>query len=335
MSDPNAGLAGLAPETVDGVPFGGGADPVGSGAGGGWGGSGGNAWGGADERPASLRHHAFQELLRRPLFWVAVVLIALVVAMAVAPGLFTRVSPTACDLARSRQQPGAGAPFGYDLQGCDVYARTVHGARASIVVGVMATVLTLLIGVVSGLLAGYHGGWWDTVISRVTDVFFAIPVLLGAILLLTAFPRDGDSAAQLTAVVLALTVLGWTGITRIMRASVIQVRDAEFVVAARALGASDAHILRRHVLPNSLTPVIVVATIALGGFVGAEATLSFLGIGLEAPIISWGQMIDSAAPYVRVSPHMLFFPALFLSLTVLAFVILGDVLRDAFDPRLR
>lgn len=274
-------------------------------------------------------------MVRRPLFWVSVVLIVVFVAMAVVPGLFTSASPTACDLSRSRQQPGAGAPFGYDLQGCDVYARSVYGARASIIVGVVATVLTLLIAVVTGLFAGYYGGWWDTVISRVTDVFFAIPVLLGSILLLTAFPRDRGSTAQLAAVVLALTVLGWTGMTRIMRASVIQVRDAEYVVAARALGARDGHILRRHVLPNSLTPVVVVATIALGGFIGAEATLSFLGIGLEAPIISWGQMIDSAAPYVRVSPHMLFFPALFLSLTVLAFIMLGDVLRDAFDPRLR
>lgn len=317
MSDPNAGLAGLAPETVDGVAVGG------------------DAGAGLEDRPASLRRDAVRVMVRRPLFWIAVVLIVVFVAMAVAPGLFTSVSPTACDLARSRQQPGAGAPFGYDLQGCNVYARSVYGARASIVVGVVATLLTMLIGVITGLFAGYYGGWRDTVISRVTDVFFAIPVLLGSILLLTAFPRDRGSAAQLAAVVLALTVLGWTGMTRIMRASVLQVRDADYVVAARALGAGSGHILRRHVLPNSLTPVVVVATIALGGFIGAEATLSFLGIGLEAPIISWGQMIDSAAPYVRVSPHMLFFPALFLSLAVLAFIMLGDVLRDAFDPRLR
>lgn len=313
MSDPNAGMAGLAPETVDGLAPG----EV------------------TADHPASLRRDALRELSGRPLFWVSAVLIVVFVAMAVAPGLFTSVDPAACDLSRSRQPPGAGAPFGYDLQGCDVYARSVYGARASVIVGVAATLLTLLIGVVTGLFAGYYGGWWDTAISRVTDVFFAIPVLLGSILLLTAFPRDQGSAAQIAAVVLALAVLGWTGMTRIVRASVLQVREAEFVVAARALGARDGHILRRHVLPNSLTPVVVVATISLGGFIGAEATLSFLGIGLEAPIISWGQMIDSAAPYVRVSPHMLFFPALFLSLTVLAFIMLGDVVRDAFDPRLR
>ena len=315
MSDPNASLAALAPETVDGATPSG-VDPGSAGT-------------------ASLGGDALSLLVRRPMFWISTTLIVVFVLMALVPGLFTSVSPTSCDLARSRQPPTAGAPFGYDLQGCDVYARAVFGARASIAVGLLAAVFTTLIGVVTGLLAGYYGGWVDSVISRVTDVFFAIPLLLGAILLLTAFPRDQGSAAQIVAVVLALTVLGWTGMTRIMRASVIQVRSAEYVVAAQALGARDGHILRRHVLPNSLTPVVVVATIAIGGFIGAEATLSFLGIGLAPPIISWGQMIDSAAPYVRVSPHMLFFPALFLSLTVLAFIMLGDTLRDAFDPRLR
>lgn len=316
MSDPNASLAALAPETVDGVPSG--EAPLGE-----------------ESRPASLRGDALAVLVRRPMFWISLALIVVFVAMAVAPGLFTSVSPTACDLSRSRQVPSAGAPFGYDLQGCDVYARAVYGARASIIVGLLATVVTLAIGVVTGLFAGYYGGWLDSVISRITDVFFAIPLLLGAILLLTAFPRDQGSATQILAVVLALSVLGWTSMTRIMRASVIQVRNADYVVAAQALGARNGHILRRHILPNSLTPVVVVATIALGGFIGAEATLSFLGIGLAPPIISWGQMIDAAASYVRVSPHMVFFPALFLSLTVLAFIMLGDVVRDAFDPRLR
>lgn len=323
MSDPNAGLAGLAPETVDGgellppAP-----DPAATGK----------------ARSRSLTQDAFADLLRRPMFWVAAALICIFLLMAIVPSLFTSASPTACDLAVSRKPPGTnGALFGYDLQGCDVYSRAVYGARASIVVGVVATLLTMIIGIIVGTAAGYFGGWVDAVLSRVTDIFFAIPLLLGAILILTAFPKSDTSSqwAEIGKVVLALTILGWTSMTRIMRSSVIQVRNADYVVAARALGAGNGRIIRRHVLPNSLTAVIVVATIALGGFIGAEATLSFLGIGLQPPVISWGQMINEAAKYIRVAPHMLFFPSLFLSLTVLAFIMLGDVVRDAFDPKLR
>lgn len=322
MSDPNAGLAAAAPTTVDGgellppAP-----DPGASG-----------------KRARSLSQDAFADLIRRPMFWFAAALILLFVLMALFPSLFTSKDPNACDLSLSRQPPGTnGAIFGYDLQGCDVYSRAIYGARASIIVGVVTTLLTMGIGIVIGTTSGYFGKWIDAILSRITDIFFAIPLLLGAILILTAFPKTSQATAwvETMKVVLALTVLGWTSMTRIMRASVIQVRNADFVVAARALGAGNWRIIRRHVLPNSLTALIVVATISLGGFIGAEATLSFLGIGLQPPVISWGQMINEAAKYIRVAPHMLFFPSLFLSLTVLAFIMLGDVVRDAFDPKLR
>lgn len=322
MSDPNAGLAAAAPTTVDGgqsLPPA--ADPAGS-----------------AKKARSLSQDAAADLIRKPLFWVSAGLIVLFVLMAVFPGLFTSTDPNACDLSLSRADPGTnGAIFGYDLQGCDVYSRAVYGARASIVVGVVATLLTMTLGILIGTVSGYFGRWIDAVLSRLTDIFFAIPLLLGAILILTAFPQTNASSefVEIMKVVLALTVLGWTSMTRIMRSSVIQVRGADYVVAARALGAGDLRIIRRHVLPNSLTAVIVVATIALGGFIGAEATLSFLGIGLQPPVISWGQMINEASRFIRVSPHMLLFPSLFLSLTVLAFIMLGDVVRDAFDPKLR
>ena len=322
MSDPNAGLAAVAPETVDGGEL---LPPAASPT--------------DDQHKArSLSQDAFADLIRRPMFWVSAALIVLFVVMAIFPRLFTSTDPTACDLSLSRKPPGTnGAIFGYDLQGCDVYARAVYGARASITVGVVTTLLTLIIGVLVGTTSGYFGRWVDAVLSRVTDIFFAIPLLLGAILILTAFPKTDNASAgmEILKVVLAMTVLGWTSMTRIMRASVIQVRNADFVVAARALGAGNGRIIRRHVLPNSLTAVIVVATISLGGFIGAEATLSFLGIGLQPPVISWGQMINEASRFIRVAPHMLFFPSLFLSLTVLAFIMLGDVVRDAFDPKLR
>ena len=328
MSDPNASLAAAAPATVEsgrGLPSAV-APPPGS-----------PPWSDGASGGGSLGQDAWAKLTRRPLFWLSVLLIAVFVLMAAFPELFTGTDPSACELSRSRQAPGPGAWFGYDLLGCDVYAKSVYGARASIAVGVLATVATMLIALVVGTVAGYFGGWVDAVVSRVTDVFFAIPLLLGAILVLTTFPTASQSSTtqQVLTVVLALTLLGWPAMARIMRASVLQSRSAEYVTAARALGAGHWRIITRHVLPNALTPLIVVATIAIGGFIAAEATLSFLGLGLQPPVISWGQMIDDAARYVRVSPHMLLFPSLFLSLTVLAFITLGDVVRDAFDPRLR
>lgn len=328
MSDPDASVAAAAPTTVEGgyhlppvaAPA---PDP--------------SRWSGGVSDSGSLGHQAWAKLARRPLFWLSALLIVVFLLMALFPGLFTSKDPGACDLSLSRQAPGAGAWFGYDLLGCDVYAQSIYGARASIAVGVAATVATMLIALVLGTAAGYFGGWVDATLSRITDVFFAIPLLLGAILVLTTFPTAGQSstAPQVLTVVLALTVLGWPAMARIMRAAVLQARSSDYVIAARVLGAGHVRIITRHVLPNALTPLIVVATIALGGFIAAEATLSFLGLGLQAPVISWGQMIDDAARYVRVSPHMLLFPSLFLSLTVLAFITLGDALRDAFDPRLQ
>jgi oligopeptide transport system permease protein len=257
--------------------------------------------------------------------------------MAAFPGLFTDKDPAAANLNLSRQKPGDGAIFGYDLQGYDVYARTIYGARASILVGIFTTVIALVVGMATGVAAGYYGGWIDTIVSRVTDVFFAIPLLLGAILILTSFPNDADTpqVVAIFKVAIAISILSWPSTARIMRSSVIQIKHADYVQAARALGASNARVIARHVVPNSLTPVIVVSTISLGGYIGAEATLSFLGIGLQPPVISWGIAISDAQNYIRSTPHMLLFPALFLSMTVFAFIMLGDAVREALDPKLR
>lgn len=290
-----------------------------------------------DDKPRSLGRDAWEDLRRRPMFIIATLLIIMYLLMAVWPSLFTSVSPTACDLSRSRQGPSAEAWFGYDTNGCDVYARTIYGARASIAVGVLTTLAVSLIGLFFGTMAGYYRRWTDVLVSRVGDIFFGIPLLLGALLVLVTFPSDENTPvwATITKVVLALAVLGWPSIMRIMRSSVLQVRNSDFVSAARSLGASGPRIIRRHVIPNAIAPVIVVATIALGAYIGAEATLSFLGIGLRPPVVSWGVMISSAQPYVRTAPHMLLFPATALSLAVLAFIMLGDVVRDALDPKLR
>ena len=287
----------------------------------------------------SLWADAWLTMRSNPLFWVSAVLILFFVTMAAFPGLFTAKDPLYCDLNLARQGPSAEAWFGYDLQGCDIYARTIYGARSSILVGVFATLLTALIGASLGTAGGYMGGWVDSLLSRVADVFFAIPLLLGGIIILYTFKTESGSPYLLVVgkVVLALSILGWPNIYRLMRSSVLQVKPHEYVLAARALGADPWRVVSSHIVPNSLAPVIVVSTIDLGAYIATEATLSFLGIGLQPPAISWGLAISEASGigYIRNAPHMLLFPSLFLSMTVLAFIMLGEVVRDALDPKLR
>jgi oligopeptide transport system permease protein len=289
------------------------------------------------ERARSLGRDAWDDLKRNPVVLIATVLIAVFVLMAAFPGLFSHTDPNLCDLKNSRKPPSAHAWFGYDLQGCDIYSRTIHGARASITVGLLSTLAVTVLGAVVGMLAGFYGGVTDTAVSRIADVFFSIPFLLGAIIVLTTFPSGGAHSFWLPVlkVVLALTLFGWPSLARIMRSTTLQVKQADYVDAARALGAPTSRILRVHVLPNAVQPVIVYATIALGGFIGAEATLSFLGVGLAPPAISWGIDISNAQYILRSSPHVLLFPAAFLSLAVLAFIMLGDAVRDALDPKQR
>ncbi|MEU0570879.1 ABC transporter permease [Nonomuraea sp. NPDC005983] len=286
-------------------------------------------------KPASLWGDAWHDLRRRPMFIVSVVIILVLLVMSFWPSLFTSINPfdaKTCELATARQAPSAGHIFGRDSLGCDVYARTIFGARNSIVIGVSTTVITAIVGGLLGLIAGTRSGVVDTVSSRVTEIFFAIPPILGALLIAATFR---DLSLGIWLVVMALSVLAWPMTFRIMRAAVITARNQDFVVAARALGASQSRIMFRHLLPNALAPVIVIATINLGGFIAAEAALSFLGVGVQSPDISWGLMIADARNRFLEAPLPLVFPAVFLSITVLAFIMLGDAVRDALDPKLR
>lgn len=291
------------------------------------------------EKARSLGTDAWEELRRRPLFWISSALIVIFVLMAAFPQLFTSTDPNQADLNKAREAPSGDAWFGRDGQGYDVYARTIYGARASILVGLFATVFTLLFGSLVGIISGYRGGWLDSLLSRVGEIFLGIPALLGGILFLYIFPSDLDTPFLLVVgkVAVVLGLLGWPSIARLMRSSVLQVKPNDYVQAARALGASPLRIIKSHILPNSLASVIVVSTINLGAYISVEATLSFLGIGLQAPAISWGIAISEASGigFIRAAPHMLLFPSLFLSLTVLAFIMLGDAVRDALDPKLR
>lgn len=288
-------------------------------------------------KPRSLWSDAWSDLRRRPLFIIASVIILFLIVVAVFPEWFTSADPNHRDLSRSRQTPSSDALFGYDVQGQDIFARAVYGTRWSLLVGVGAAVFTVVIGAVIGLLAGYFGGAVDGFLSRVAEVFFGLPFVLGAIIILNAFRSSGvDSAfALVMMVVFALSLLSWPVAMRIMRSAAISAKQQDYVKAARALGASAWRIIFRHMLPNCLAPILVYATILLGSFIAVEATLSFLGIGLRDPAVSWGVMISDARNYIRVAPHLLLFPAGILTITVLAFVMLGDAVRDALDPKLR
>ena len=274
---------------------------------------------------------AWDSMRRRPMFWISSVLILIIALVALFPGMFTSVSPNlGCQLANSNGAPTAGHPFGFTRQGCDVYARTIFGTQASVTVGLLATALVTLIGVVVGALAGYYGGWLDAVVSRIGDIFFAIPTILGAIVLMSVLP-----AATPTSVAFVLSIFAWPQIARIMRGAVLSATNSDYVMASTALGVSKFRILLRHVIPNAIAPVIVIATVSLGTFIVAEATLSFLGVGLPTSVMSWGNDIGQAQTSLVTSPQVLLYPAAALSITVLAFLMLGDILRDALDPKAR
>jgi oligopeptide transport system permease protein len=266
-------------------------------------------------------------LHRRPKFVVAALLILFVVVMALFPALFTGTDPGYADPAQSLLSPSVAHWFGTDLQGHDIYARTIYGARASVTVGLGATLAVFVVGGALGALAGFYGGWVDAVVSRITDVFFGLPLLLAAIVLMGVLHHR-----TVWTVIAILALFGWPQVARIARGAVLEVRTSDYVLAAEALGLSRFQILLRHVLPNALGPVIAVATIALGLFIVTEATLSYLGVGLPTSVVSWGSDINTDQTRLRSGSPILFYPAGALAITVLAFMMMGDALRDALDP---
>jgi oligopeptide transport system permease protein len=280
---------------------------------------------------ASLSQDAWQELKRKPVFWIASSIVLLMLLLAAFPGLFTAVDPRICALSDSLQPPSAAHWFGFDKQGCDVYANVVHGARSSVLVGIFSTLIAGLMALLVGVPSGYFGGWVDAVLARGVDIVLGIPMLLGAVVIAVAL---ADQELGIWPVVLALGLLGWPTAARVVRSSVIAAKHQDYVQAARVLGASHTRIMLRHILPNSLAPVVVVLTILLGQFIAFEATLSFLGVG-PRNTISWGVEISGAQTWIREAAFPLLFPAGFLTATVLAFIMLGDAVRDAFDPKLR
>jgi oligopeptide transport system permease protein len=282
-----------------------------------------------------LSHSGFwrsqlRSLCRQPKFAIAATLIAFIGVVALCPEAFTTADPTYADPNQSSLAPSVAHWFGTDLQGHDIYARTIYGARASITVGVGATVVVFVVGGVLGAVAGFYGGWLDALVSRVADVFFGIPLLLAAVVLMQVMRER-----TVWTVIAILALFGWPQLARIARGAVLEVRSSDYVLAAKAMGLSDFRTLLRHVLPNAVGPVIAVATIALGTFIVTEATLSYLGVGLPPSVVSWGGDINLGQTRLRAGSPILFYPAGALGVTVLAFMMMGDALRDALDPASR
>lgn len=284
--------------------------------------------------PQAARPSPWVLLLRRPLFWIASTILLVMLAFAVAPapfaGLFGNGDPRACDLADSKVESAPGHPFGFDLQGCDIWAGAVYGAQASISVGLLATGIALSIALVMGLLAGMGGRVADWIVSRLTEVFLGFPFLLAAIVVLNMF-----GTRNVLTVGVVLGVFGWPMMARLMRASVRSVTKADHVLAARTMGLGAGRIISRYVVPNSVQPVMLMATLTIGGVIVAESTLTYLGIGLSSPAVSWGLQIAAGSRVFQTAPHVLVLPSIMLAVTVLAIVALGEELRTVFDPRER
>ena len=277
---------------------------------------------------ASLWSDAWKRLRRnRAALLSGVLLLAIGLLAALAPWLPGLADPTAQDLALSATPPSPAHWFGTDELGRDTLARVLHGGRISLLVGLVGTLVSLLIGVTWGAIAGYRGGTLDEIMMRVVDVLYSLPYIFLVILLLVFFSRS------LVMLFVALGLVQWLTMARIVRGQVLSLRNQTFVEAARALGADDRNIIFRHIVPNTLGPVIVYTTLTVPAVILQEAFLSFLGLGVQPPAASWGTLVSDGAKVLALFPWLVIFPGVALSLTLLAFNFLGDGLRDALDPQ--
>lgn len=277
---------------------------------------------------------AWRRLRRNKLAIAGLVWIVFVVLMTSTADLWVPPffgDPLAVDttLGANLAPPSAEHPFGTDKLGRDVFARVVYGARVSLTVGVIAVSISLFIGLILGALSGYYGGIVDTLVMRAADVFFAFPYILFAIALIAVL---GPSYRN---VFIAIGILGWPSISRVFRSSILSVKETEYVDAARAMGASDMRIMFRHIMPNAIAPIIVYGTMSVGGAIITEAALSFLGMGVQPPTPSWGLMLSDAKSLMFAAPWLTIWPGFAILTTVLAFVLMGDGLRDALDVKMK
>jgi ABC-type dipeptide/oligopeptide/nickel transport system permease subunit len=278
-----------------------------------------------------MRRSLPNRLIRDPRAVGGVAVVVLLVLAALAAPLIARYDPLHIDLLNQLRSPSLQHWLGTDVQGRDVWARLVYGARISLAVGLFSQAIAMALGVTLGLIAGYYGRWTDEIVMRLADVTLAFPTLLLLVALVAALQPS------LGVVLFTIGVVGWAGMARIVRAQVLVVRQLEYVQALRALGARDTRIVVRHVLPNVVAPVVIAATLGVAGAIMAEAALSFLGLGVAPPTPSWGSMIAEGRDLsqLRTAPWTSLFPGVAIGAAVLGFNLLGDALRDALDPRFR
>ena len=288
------------------------------------------------EKKSTLWLDAWRDMRRRAMFWVSSAIILLVLLVSLFPSWFSSFDPRHvtgdCLLENARGGPKPGHPSGFDGQGCDIYAHIVYGTSTSVSVGLTVVAMTFVIGTIVGALAGFFGGWIDTILSRVGDVFFSIPYILAAVIVMSVFAEHRN----ILVISLAIGGFSWPVSARILRSEILRVRNSDFIMASESLGLSRIRTLWRHVLPNSIAPLIVVTTLSLSAAIVAEAVLSFLGVGLPpSDFVSWGNDISQAQRYLRTDPMILLYPSLALAITVFGFVMMGEVVRDALDPKAR
>lgn len=270
-----------------------------------------------------------RRFVRNKLAVGSVVYVVLLSLIAILAPLITFYGPKKINPAASLGKPSRAHWMGTDLLGRDVWTRLAFGARISLSVALAVVVVSTVLSLLVGSLAGYFGGWWDTITMRTADVFSTLPYIVVVLFFISVFGR------KVWVIVLAIVALGWMGTARLFRAGVLQVKSQEYIEAARASGCSTLRILTRHVLPNAIQPIIVSVAFGIGSAILLESVFGFLGVGIAEPTPAWGLMVGDARDHLFDAPHLFFFPAGALVLTVLAFTFIGDGLRDALDPKLR
>jgi len=278
---------------------------------------------------SSLYKDAWKRLRRNKLAMLGLAIVLFLILMAIFAPLLAPYDPIMRIKEDSSLAPSRTHLFGTDLLGRDIFSRVIYGSRISIEVGVVAVGISVILGLFFGALAGYYGRWPDAIIMRVADIFFAFPYILGAIAIMTIL------GSGIVNIFIAIGVLGWAYFARVFRGSILSIKNKEYIEAAKALGASNTRIITKHIFPNAIAPIIVLATMNVGTAIIVEAALSFLGIGVQPPTPAWGKMLSEALDFIDIAPWMMLFPGLAIVFTVLGFVLLGDGLRDAFDPKMK
>lgn len=280
----------------------------------------------------ALRKFRKNYLAMAALAWIFIVILAAVTADLWVPQNFGDPTLIVTEtITETRLQPSSAEhPFGTDDMGRDLFGRVIYGARVSLAVGFISAALAFTVGVFLGSIAGYFGKWLDAIIMRFTDIVLSFPYILLAILVMALLPQE---ARGVWSVIIVISVFGWGQFSRLFRSSVLTIKEADYVLAAKALGASSWRIMFRHILPNAVVPALVVATMTVGAAILTESALSFLGLGIQPPDISWGRMIDDGRTFLTHQPQLVIYPGLAILTTVLSFMLLGDGVRDALDTK--